>query len=175
MPTIEDFTLINDRVVTDETVIPQDIKYATNRNAERYAINAAVFEKHCTQSATVNNGAATSALLVFSDNLVVKTGKKSRRPIANRSFFWQVYGEDNMKVNGKTSERVDPVLGLFHNCEIMLTRNEDVKGAAGAKANGTRATLKKVELKGGEEPFMVKMGDISVPAVFASNVLKSNL
>ena len=49
----------------------------------------------------------------------------------------------------------------------MLTKNESVREA---KANGTRAIFREISLKHGEEPFFVQMGDIRVPAVYASSV-----
>ena len=49
----------------------------------------------------------------------------------------------------------------------MLTKNESVKNAT---ANGTKAIFKELRLKPGEHPFFVKVGDIKVPAVYASSV-----
>lgn len=88
-------------------------------------------------------------------------------PMRNRQWFWESCGEDCLKVAGRTSERVDPLLKLFCGCEIMLTKNECVKSAI---ANGTRATLKSVHLKNGERPFHVIIRGVKVPAVFASSV-----
>ena len=167
VPTLEDFARINERVITSDTALPQDIKHATNRNSERDAINAAVFKQHCIACAAVNNGTATDSLIVFSDNLMVKSGRRGQRPLDNRRFFWEGCSEDNIKVNGKTSKRVDPVLKLFFNCEVMLTENECVTSA---RANGTRALLKEVKLKPGESTFLIEIEGVLVPATFASHV-----
>lgn len=70
--------------------------------------------------------------MILSDNLVIKSGR-SVRPLLNRTIYWEGCGEDNLKVSGKTSERVDPILKLYRNCEVMLTKNTDVKCAM---ANG---------------------------------------
>ena len=155
-------------VEEQHVLLPTNIKYATHRNSERDAINTAVFQKHCLASAERNNGVATDCILIFSDNLVVKTQRNGGRALKNRSLFWQGCGENDIKVNGlHNSERVDPVLKLFFGCEIMLTKNENVLAA---KANGTRAILTEIALKPGEECFFVSVGQAKVPAVYASSV-----
>ena len=103
-PTFDDYIEINKRVVNEatgrvlhdddhhETPLPDDIKYATNRNAEREVVNAAVFKQHCLESAKINAGIATDSIVILSDHLVVKTGK-STRPLVNRTLFWEGCGK----------------------------------------------------------------------------------
>lgn len=151
----------------DGTDVPDDIQYATSVNMERDSINTAVFEKHCIESAAQNGGIAVDSILLFSDQITVHKGDKEKIPFRNRPFFWETCGESQAKVTGKTSERVDPVLKLWYNCEVMLTKNDDVKASI---ANGTRAKVVKVVLKQGESTFPVKISGATVPGIFASSV-----
>ena len=81
MPTLNDFAKINERVVDENTVLPQDIKFATNRNRERDSINAGVFEQHCQESASANAGIAADSMMIFSDNIFIKGGVHHKRPL----------------------------------------------------------------------------------------------
>ena len=114
-----------------------------------------------------HEGTALDALIIFSDNLLVKSGRTSSCKLTNRQFFWEGCGESNIKCINKADGRVDPVLKIFRGCEVMLTKNDDVKMA---RANGTRAAVEGVDLKPGEQMFEVLMDGVKIPAVFASQV-----
>jgi len=117
-------------------------------------------------SAAANNGVAVDCVLILSDNLMMKTGKR-RSPLRNKKFFWEGCGESHMILGSRTSERVDPVLKLFYKCEVMMTNNEEVRAG---KANGTTALVKRVKLKRGESFFYVTVGAVRVKAALASSV-----
>ena len=72
--------------------------------------------------------------------------------------FWIGCGEDDVKIPIST-EHMDPV---------MLTYNENVSDG---KANGSRASLKRVVLKPGKDKSVVKLSNsILVDAFFAGQV-----
>ena len=166
-PTREDIRKINSRVCANANNLPPNIRYATYTNKDRDAINAATFSKYCTSANDDSANIISSAVIVLSDNLQVRNGKKKLVPINNRRHFWQTCGEDDVICKEKKRGRVDPALKLFRNCPVMLTCNDDVKKG---KANGTRARVDHLQLKAGEKPFVVAMDGCPVPAVLASQV-----
>jgi Helitron helicase-like domain at N-terminus/PIF1-like helicase len=47
--TLEDIEIINSRIPEDDTIIPEDVRYATYFNADRDAINSAIFQERVEQ------------------------------------------------------------------------------------------------------------------------------
>ena len=106
-------------------------------------------------------------LSLFSVTILWSSEEKKQPDLLQTGIFWESCGESNITCINKSDGHVDPLLKLWFDCETMLTRNEDVKNA---KANGTRCLVKQLQLKPGEQVFMVSMDGIKVPAVFASQV-----
>ena len=77
---------------------------------------------------------------------VTKTGA-----LVTSYTFFQNIGESDCKMH---RERLDPMLKLYKNCELMLTVNDDVRRG---KANGTTMKLCKVILKSG-----AKIGETTI-------------
>ena len=74
----------------------------------------------------------------------MKISKTGERVLNNTDFFQNVGEADCELYCG----RLDPMLKLYPNCELMLTKNDDVKRG---KANTTRMNLVKVILKHGTQ------------------------
>jgi hypothetical protein len=164
--TIEDIRFINQRVVTKDTKIPNDIRYATYFNRDRDSINTALFEERC-KFIVRRDGQIDDTILIFSDNLFLQDGSKNFIRLRNCKSFWENCGEDSVSLP-KGKGRMDPLLKLYTGCRVMLTTNKSVKEG---QANGTQATVEKVVLKHGVQPSKVQIrGDISVDAVTASQV-----
>ena len=166
--TLADIDKINERVVKPQTVLPQDIKYATYFNRDRDSINAALFQKRC-DFLYRETGDTRDSIMVFSDDLLVQNSNKTFVPFQNCAVFWEHCTEDDVKL-AKGAGRMDPVLRLYHGCRIMLPCNSDVKKG---QANGTQATFQKIVLKAGEEAHTQQVlldGTIPVTAVRASQV-----
>lgn len=82
-------------------------------------------------------------------------------------FFWKNCGEADV-TTGQWDGRMDPVLKLFKNSQVMLTENESVEYG---KANGTCATIEKVVLKAGEQPKLTSLDSgACVQSVLAGQV-----
>jgi len=152
--------------VNSQTVLPDNIKYATYRNQDRDAINTALFEERCEKLYHETGDTADCILIINNDDVQVQNGSKQYVPFQNCHTFWEGCGEDDVKLS--TNERMDPVLKLFKGCKLMMTYNKDVgKG----QANGTQADLEKIVLKLDVEPQVVLIsGKIPVRAVRASQV-----
>ena len=164
--TPQDIDEINQRVVTQETDLPDDIRYATYSNRDRDAINTAIFEEHC-ERMYKQHGHTNDAVLVFSDHLEVKNSSEKYIPFPNCKTFWETCGEDNIKPP-KGKGRMDPVLKFVVNSRVMLTTNSNVREG---RANGTQGTFEKLVLKPGTEIKTVVLSNgVPVKAVFASNV-----
>jgi len=164
--TEEDIDRINERVVTPDTVLPDDIKYATHKNRDRDAINTALFEERC-KKLFEETGDTADCIMIFSDDIQVQNSSKKYIPFQNCYTLWEGCGEDDMKL--RPPERMDPVLKLFHKCKMMMTQNKDVGRGL---ANGTQTLLEKVVLKPNVVPQVVSVGEENIPvrAVRASQV-----
>ena len=164
--TKEDITHINKRVVTAETELPEDIRYATYFNRDRDSINAALFEERC-KEIYLKNRNTDDTIMIFADKLEKRIGEKTYTPLKNCRHFWENCGEDHCKPSA-FQPRMDPVLRLYTGCRVMLPENADV---ADGKAKGPQATFEKVILKAGITPRKVLVDGVPVNSVFASEVL----
>ena len=164
--TKEDIKAINERVVEESDVLPDNLRYATYFNRDRDAINAALFEKHCKQ-VHQQTGTTADSIMIFCDDIKVRTGSKAYVPFRNPKMLWQHCGEDDVKPPRSTG-RMDPVLKLYKGCPVMLPKNTNVQQG---QANGTQATVQKVVLKSGVVPRVVQLNNgVPVHAVKASEV-----
>ena len=132
-------------VVERDTELPVGTKCATCTNADRDAINTAVFEEHVLKTADVVNGLLKhkSAVLILADRLQLSDGKQLLS-MGNCVKFWQECGEDDIKMH---KGRMDPVVKLFFGSQHMLVSNDDV---INGQANGTQAQAMGLFLKPGE-------------------------
>ena len=169
IPTQDDFDKINRRVVDTQTKctldndkIPDNIVYATPANKERDAINNAVFHN------VIRNN-PEDAIVILSDKIAIKMKKDKKgkyEKLTNPDIFWKYCSEDDCKTQG-TITRLDPMLKLYKNCPVMLVSNESV---ANNKANGTRGFVDTVKLKPRTKVHTIKVDNIDVKAIFASDV-----
>jgi len=164
--TAADIDKINERLVTAQTELPSDIKYATYFNRDRDSINAALFEERC-RSLNDKTGNTDDSIMIFCDNVHVQNNHKTYMPFRNCATFWENTAENDVTLP-KGAGRMDPVLRLYRGCRVMLPCNSDVRRGL---ANGTQATFQKIVLKPGEVTQQVTLdGDIPVAAVRASQV-----
>lgn len=164
--TLEDIKEINKCVVSCDTQLPSDIRYATYHNRDRDAINAALFEEHCKMMHEMH-GNTNDAIMVFSDNLKVRNSSHKYVPFSNCKKFWESCGEDNVKLP-KGEGRMDPVLRFHKNSRLMLPTNSNVREG---RANGSQATFEKLIVKPDAIVHTVLLSNrVPVKAVHASNV-----
>ena len=164
--TPEDIKEINERVVTKDSELPSDLRYATYTNRDRDAINAALFEEHC-EKMYKTYGNTNDSIMVFSDKLKVCNSSGKYVPFFNGKNYWENCGEDNVKLR-KGEGRMDPVLRLHKNTRLMLPTNSDVRQG---KANGSQATFQKLVMKPNTTVHTVLLSnEVPVKAVFASDV-----
>ena len=161
----KDIDHINKNQVTDETELPEDIRYATYFNRDRDSINAALFEERC-KKIYKRDGNTDDTIMIFSDQLRKRIGSRTYVPYKNKKHFWENCGEDHCKPTSY-QPRMDPVLRLYTGCRMMLPDNSDV---AEGKANGTQAKFEKAVLKPGISPRKVMVEGVPVNSVFASEV-----
>jgi hypothetical protein len=166
-PNASDIILINQRHIKPKKhIIPTDIKYATYRNRDRDAINTGIFMTKLCFSAK-NHFNTDNFIIIFADNIHIKKDTSFIQLSQHRrQFFYENCGESNIK-SGRNG-RLDPVLKLYNNCEVMLTENIDVLNGL---ANGTRATIQTVALKQSHNCFYVDVGNnVVVKGIYASSV-----
>jgi hypothetical protein len=164
--TLEDIEKVNERVVDNNGELPDDIKYATFFNRDRDAINTALFEERC-KMMYEKTGNVNDSMMIFSDDLLVQSSKKTFVKFGARSSFWTNCSEDDVKL-AQGKGRMDPLLKIYKGCRVMLPANMKVKEG---QANGTQATVEKIVLKEGQHVGQVRICEgIPVPAVYASQV-----
>ena len=179
---MSDIEAINSRVVTGKEDLPPGIQVATFNNADRDAINTAVFEEycHCREKDREGEGGANcfdkscqdkpleDVLVVLMDNLKIRRSRMAAVPVKSarlKKSIWTKCGESDL---WREHGRRDPALKLYCGCPVMLTENEDV---ARGLANGTKALVKEVKLKEGEQLSYARLANGTlVRAVFASQV-----
>lgn len=164
--TEDDIDKINESVVDENTILPDDIKYGTYFNRDRDAINTGLFEERCSRMHR-ETGNTSDSIMIFSDKIMVQDGSKKYVPFKNCMTFWESCGESDV-FTSRQEGRMDPVLKLYRSCRVMLPCNTDVSNG---QANGTQTTLEQVILKPNESPQTVMIGgDTPVNAVRASQV-----
>ena len=143
--TEEDVEFINTKVVTGNKSIhlPKDIRYATNFNRDRDAINMALFEEDCARL-RCHNVSTRDTLIILADKLAAKTLHGNYEPFYNQKIFWENCGEDDIKFPREHNGRMDPLLKLYKGSQLMLVFNNNVRCG---EANGTTVTLISICLK----------------------------
>jgi len=165
--TTSDIQTINQRVVTSETGLSDEIRYATYYNIDRDAINAGLFEERAKKFYDVYNN-TNGFIIIFSDKIEVKNSKQYFIPFKRRKLFWEHCGEDDILMP-RGNGRMDPVLKLYAGCRIMLPTNTNVEKG---QANGTQASVERIILKPGQQIHHVHLDNhVPIMAVFASQVM----
>lgn len=104
--TVADINWINEWVVTSQTELPEDIKYATYFNCDCDSINAALFQEHC-RLQYEETGDTKDLIIIFSDDVDVQNSKKMYVPFQNCATFWEHCGEDDVELP-RGLGRMDP-------------------------------------------------------------------
>ena len=169
IPTYEDIDLINKECLTTTKKPPEGIQVASYTNKDRDAINASIFDLWTERNKPSDGSTLKVACLVFMDELYMNDGSKTAVPITSnmvKRHFYENCTESECNFGSNGRGRVDPVLKLYPDAPMMLTRNKDV---ARGEANGSRVRCKKVLMKGGEAPFELLLDNgTKVLAVYAS-------
>ena len=169
VPTLEDIRNINDECV-NRGPPPPGTQIATHMNADRDAMNSAIFEQYCENNKASDTGVVESACCIFMDSLQMRDDLKNYKDIESNRFkthFYTHNGEDSLKLE---RGRADPVLKLYTDCPMMLTMNKDV---ANGQANGSRVTVKGVRLKVGETFEKLKFENNAVVNVCLASSVES--
>ena len=87
-----------------------------------------------------NNGIVKNCIIIAMDNIKFEDNDMM---ISSLGDFFQNIGESDCDC-GAFNGRIDPLLKLYNNCELMLTTNEDISHG---KANGILLNFVKVILK----------------------------
>ena len=173
-PTKEDIDVINKNCLVSSTnVPPPDIQVACPTNKERDAVNSALFEEYCKLHAPTDGSVFMGAILLLMDDLQMTDSNGKYVGVTSNSVkvhFWSNCGENDAKVEtGKAKPRIDPVLKLYPNCPLMLTENKDVSNG---QANGSRVFLKKVHVRSGIRPMLVKMKNGAVVRAYKASEVR---
>jgi hypothetical protein len=151
MPTEDDITLLNTRVINGNDPVsptiqdlPATLSYAVYRNMDKCAINNGVFAEHIkkTHSTDPHKSMPWHTLIIWSDELIWKTNKKQFGHTAKHSV-WSECSEVDIKTTGDQAKSIDLFVKLSTNIPLMYTKNHDVPNGI---ANGTLCTLMKVVL-----------------------------
>ena len=153
--TEEDKAELNSRVVDGINVKLPPIgktKFASYTNVTKSKFNAAVFkdylEKHhanCTEDTIPDTAIVVRARAHWA---------KSGAPLSfgQRKTLFEECPEGDCK--NSNNKYFDPLLCLFHNCQLLCNDNKDVKNGI---ANGSTGTFKKLHLEPGTELVPIKM------------------
>jgi PIF1-like helicase len=161
----EDVAIINSQIQSKRR-LPSELRYATFFNVDRDAINTAIFEERA-KNCFVKHRNTDGFIIIFSDNITIKTFNKVYRKFSKPSLFWEKCGENDI-ILPRGAGRMDPVLKLYIGCRIMLPTNINV---ADGMANGTQARVMRIVLKPGVHISSTNIaGGIPISAVFASQV-----
>ena len=170
-PTYEDIDLINSECLTSKKTPPVGIQVASYTNKDRDAINASIYDSWTTRNKPEDGSVLKAACLVFMDELYMNDGSKTAVPITSnmvKRHFYENCTESECNFGSNGRGRVDPVLKLYPDAPMMLTRNTDV---ARGEANGSRVRCKKIVMKGGEKPFELLLDNgTTIFAVYASQL-----
>ncbi|MGL5916609.1 MAG: hypothetical protein ACRCZC_02775, partial [Culicoidibacterales bacterium] len=173
LPTIHDIRTLNEScLISANHFPPPNTPIAVWTNSARDAINAAMFEEYClAHSSNDESEVFSGATFVLMDNLEMRDGYKAYKRITSNQVkvhFYTNCGEDDCSTGDMTNGRVDPVLKLYPGCPLMFTQNKDV---ANGKANGSRVTLERINVKHGELPMVVRLlCGTTIHAYFASQI-----
>ena len=165
----DDVEFINTKVVTvhKSRHLPKDLRYATYFNRDRDAINAVLFEEHCTRL-RCHNVSTRDTLIVLANQLEAKTSHGTYDSFHNWKIFWENCGEDDIKFPKERNGRMDPLLKLYKGCQLMLVFNNNVRHG---EANGTTVTLISVCLKPNIIPIQIIISKLPAKTVYASQVI----
>jgi hypothetical protein len=158
IPTVEDFKLINSRVLRNGHQIPPNTRAGCQKNIEREAFNVSTWMKHLEE-----NG-EESGMIILADNLSIKRKHEKARSLTDTNTFWTKIGEGGCKVG---RARFDPMLKLYYMCPLMMTHNEKVSAGL---ANGTQGLCMGVKLKPGETVHYRNVNGMRVKSAYASQI-----
>jgi len=163
-PTMEDFRKINDRVIENSTIAPRNSSFACYGNKDRNAIHYGIFSKHVDathfQDASIQPPRHT--IIIKSDLRWAET--QQNISVARSNDIYSFCGDADCQNN---SQRCDPMLCLYFGCELMITRNIEVKKN---KANGTKCNFKGLKLNIGANPKKERFNGKWVQTIKASDV-----
>ena len=171
-PTLEDINLINEKCIDYSKEIPAGTQIASWTNADRDAINSALFDDYAKINRPADGSTLLSACVVFMDELYMNDSSKTPVPVTSnvvKRYFYENCTENECS-SGKNGRqgRVDPCLKLYYNSPMMLTQNTDVTNG---EANGSRVILKSIIMKQGEDAFVLQLDNgTAIQACFASQV-----
>ncbi|CAB9520376.1 Pfam:DUF889 [Seminavis robusta] len=155
-PTKDDIMYINHHCVVSKNHKPNsNIQVACHYNWERDVVNTTVFQQFCVANAPADaDNVYMGAIMILMDSMEMYNDHKQYVPVTSnriKKHFWTTCGESDCDMD---NGRVDPALKMYYNCPLMLTKNEDVPNG---QANGSRVFLRKVHVKPGEQPFIIKL------------------
>ena len=156
-PTTDNIHYINENCYVDVKTSPESVQIATRVNVNRDAINTAIFRDWCEANRPADGSVQSNACVILMDELQMTDSNNNFvdiRSNAVKRCFFQSCGEDDCKFPKSNRGRVDPMLKLYPNCPMMLTENADVSGGI---ANGSRVVVKRILLRVGEAPNVLKL------------------
>ncbi|CAB9528582.1 hypothetical protein SEMRO_2263_G321210.1 [Seminavis robusta] len=148
---------INHHCVVSKNHKPNsNIQVACHYSWERDVVNTSVFEQFCVANTPADaDDVYMGAIMILMDNIEMYNDHKQYVPVTSnriKKHFWTTCGESDCDMD---NGRVDPALKMYYNCPLMLTKkNEDVPNR---QAKGSRVFLRKVHVKPGEQPFIIKL------------------
>ena len=161
--------LLNTRVIssTNELQMPDlaTTRFATYYNRNRVDINATIFHEYLKKyhsNCNMDNIPKTA--------VVIKTNPswaRSEIPLSfgHRKIFFEQCSEADTK--NSYNKRCDPMLCLWHGCNLMGTGNDDVRNGI---ANGTTSTFQKVRMKPGKSAKPMRLHGYWVLSVDITDV-----
>ena len=175
-PTDDDICEINRDCHVCKKSPPVGIQVATHTNKDRDAVNSSMFDEWTKANKPTDDSPLLGACVVFMDDLHMNDSSKTKVPVTSNSVkrhFYQNCTESECNYGAKSKGRLDPVLKLYMNAPLMLTKNSDV---ANGEANGSRVFAKNAQLKTGETTFLLRLDNgTTVQAVCASQVQHINV
>jgi hypothetical protein len=166
--TIDDISLINESVIEIGQTLPEEIPIATNINRDRDVKNAAIFHNqliHDVQQTHQN----FQNVLVFAGEVAIVDQATNQEKKCTSPFMsmYQNCCEDDLDY-GEHDFRTDPVLKLRIGSQVMVTRNINVSEG---QANGTVATVEKIQVLPARHPFSVNVGGgHSVSGIYSNDI-----
>ena len=159
VPTLEDFEMINKRLVSTQNRMPNDIRVACHTNKQREAVNVATWVTH------LDEHGSNQGFVILADELKVRRQCSNDQPLRQPNAFYSNVGEADCST--AMDGRFSPMLRLHPMVDLMITVNLDVGNTL---ANGTQGKVKRIILKPSETTHRQKIDAHTVDCVYASQV-----
>ena len=158
-PEAEDFEIINTRVISSISKLPNNIKVACKTNEDREAINVGTWLKY------LREHGEDKGLIILADNIQIVREGDVNKNLSDLSTFYMQVGEDDCSTYRQG--QFTPMLRCYPHSPQMMTKNQDVENNL---ANGTQGLCCGVTLKSNKSCHFCLVDGMTVKCLYASDI-----